>query len=132
MSSPEQSRPEQPNPVEAPLGSTTVLVRRSPRYFNFMLLGGIVGVILALVGTVAFPDTAQFGQAQVFGFLLLLGVAVGVTLGCLVALGIDRITSRRATRVVADRLGVHESSAVESEEVSSDTHQSNELSTDQP
>lgn len=123
---------EQPAATETVLGQTTVTMRRSPRYFNFMLLGAAIGVLGALVGTVAFPENKDFGQAQVFGFLLLVGVAGGVALGALVALVIDRVIGRSSTAVLADRLGVQESRTTESDEVSSDTHQSTQHSADQP
>lgn len=123
MSSPQQPQqreqqpesPQHPAPesVETVIGKATLTVRRSPRYFRFMLLGAIVGAILALVFTVTFPENGEFDRSQVFGFLLLAGVAVGVALGGLVALILDRVIGRTATTVVADRLGTHVSSALE-------------------
>jgi len=79
-------------------------VHRAPRYKNFMILGAIVGVVLALVLTLAFPDNADFSKAQVFGFLLLACLAAGVLLGSLAALVLDRTIGRRSHTVVADRL----------------------------
>jgi hypothetical protein len=106
------SSPGQPDQSEIVIGEATVTVRRSPRYPRFMILGAIVGVILALVFTVAFPENEKFDRAQIFGFLLLAGVAFGVALGAAVALVLDRIVSRSATTVVADRLAPHVSSAL--------------------
>ncbi|PJJ65491.1 hypothetical protein [Compostimonas suwonensis] len=84
-----------------------VIVRRSPRYFRFMALGAIVGVILAIVFTVAFPDNAQFTATQVFGFLLLVFLVVGVALGSLAAILANRIVSRGQHEVDAERTIVH-------------------------
>ena len=89
---------------EAVVDKSTVTVRRSPRFFNFMLLGALIGAIAALVLTVAFPENAEFGATQVFGFLLLAFVALGVTLGAVVAIIIDRVISRRGKTVIVDRM----------------------------
>jgi ABC-type Fe3+-siderophore transport system permease subunit len=83
---------------------TTVTVHRSPRYFSFMIVGAVLGAILALVLTVVFPENDQFEQSQVFGFLLLAGVVLGVALGSIVALILDRAIGRTTATVVADRL----------------------------
>ena len=83
---------------------TTVTVHRSPRYFSFMIVGAVLGAILALVLTVVFPENDQFEQSQVFGFLLLAGVVAGVALGSIVALLLDRAIGRTTATAVADRL----------------------------
>lgn len=83
---------------------STVTVRRSPRYGRFMIVGGGIFAIVAFILTYAFPQEADYDPAQVFGFLLILGVTVGVTLGGLLALVLDRATARRARTVIADRL----------------------------
>jgi hypothetical protein len=117
----------QPERPETVIGEATVTVRRSPRYSRFMVVGAIVGAILALAFTLAFPENDQFGRAQIFGFLLLAGVALGVTLGCAVALVLDRVVGRSARTVVADRLGTHLSSAHEAApDASSDSQHSSE------
>jgi ATP/ADP translocase len=89
---------------ESVVDKSTVTVRRSPRFFNFMLLGAVIGVIAALVLTVVFPENPEFGAAQVFGFLLLAFVTLGVTLGAVVAIVIDRLISRRGKTVIVDRM----------------------------
>ena len=83
---------------------TAVTVHRSPRYFSFMIVGAVLGAILALVLTVVFPENDQFEQSQVFGFLLLAGVVAGVALGSIVALILDRAIGRTTATAVADRL----------------------------
>ena len=93
---------------ETVLGDATVTVHRAPRYRNFMLLGAIVGVLLALILTISFPENNEYDRVQIFGFLLLGGLAVGTTLGAVVALIIDRIIGRSHVSVVADRLGANE------------------------
>lgn len=110
------SEPQRP---VSPAGShdepETVQVRRSPRYTNFLLLGALVGAVAALILTLAFPENPDFGRLQVFGFLLLVGLAVGVALFGLLAILLDRIVGRKVHNVRADRLEVHEARADEME-----------------
>jgi hypothetical protein len=73
-----------------------------------MLLGALIGAIVAFVLTLAFPENPDYGRLQVFGFLLLIGVAVGVALFSLLAILLDRVIGRKVHNVRADRLEVHE------------------------
>ncbi|WP_434970411.1 potassium transporter Trk [Microbacterium sp. bgisy207] len=87
-----------------------VTVRRSPKYAVFLLLGGAVGMIVAMILTFAFDGTTQvspntglvYSQMQVFGFLLLIFVSAGVALGGAVALILDRVYARRARTLRVD------------------------------
>ena len=81
----------------------TARVRRSPRIFNFVIAGVIVGAIVALVATFAFPTDGEFGPLQVFGFLLLLAAVVFGALGAVVALIVDRSSRRRAREIEVER-----------------------------
>lgn len=82
---------------------TTVRVRRSPKLGRFAIAGGVVGVIVALILTFAFPDDSEFTAGQVFGFLALFCVVVFGTLGAVVALIVERSSRARAREVQADR-----------------------------
>lgn len=88
----------------------TVTVRRAPRYGRFMIVGVIVFAIAALVLTYSFPQqqNAGYERLQVFGFLLLVAVVVGIAVGGLVALLVDRAATRRARTVTVDRVDTHE------------------------
>lgn len=99
----------QGEPVETVVAHETLTVRRSPRYMRFLAVGAGVGVLAALVLTLVFPENADYDRGQVFGFLLLFLGAVGVGLGALVALILDRRAARRAVTVVADRIDAHSS-----------------------
>ncbi len=118
------SQPEQPEQAEQPeivLGKDTLRMRRAPKYYNFMILGGVIGVVSAVALTVAFPDGSEYGTAQVFGFLMLACVVIGIALGSLVALLLERIIGRSAKTVVADRLGAQVSSTPESTDAAADS-----------
>ncbi|MCS5713975.1 hypothetical protein NVV95_05355 [Herbiconiux sp. CPCC 205716] len=89
-------------PTGAPSAESSVTVRRAPRYYRFMLVGLVVGVIVALILTFAFPETEQFTQLQVFGFTGIFLAAVFVALGALAAILVDRASSKRARTVAAE------------------------------
>jgi len=87
----------------------TARVRRSPRYAMFLVAGAVLGVVVALVLTFAFgpagssPSTqVVYSSAQVFGFLALVCITIGLAVGGGVALVIDRSLSRRAREVRID------------------------------
>lgn len=94
----------------------TARVRRSPRYAVFFALGAAVGILIALVLTFAFDGTAQkspttqvlYSTSQVFGFLCLVLIPVGLALGGAVALILDRALARRAhdVRIEHERIEV--------------------------
>jgi len=109
--------PEQPAPIET-VSAETVRVRRTPRYARFILVGVVVCVIVAFILTYSFPQGAGYDRNTVFGFMLLVAIAVGVTLGSLAALIADRIARRRAQTVVADRIDVR----VQRDSTPSDRH----------
>jgi uncharacterized membrane protein len=115
-------------PTETVVAEETLVVRRSPKYLSFMIVGAVAGALLALLLTLIFPQNAEFDPAQVFGFLLLGGVATGIALSCLVAIVLDRIVGRSATTVVVDRLDANSTSALEAPDPGSDPQPSNENS----
>lgn len=90
-----------------------VRVQRSPRYFRFMLTGAILFAVVALILTFAFPENPTYDRASVFGFLLAVCVTVGVALGAVIALLLDRAVTRRAHTVIADRIDVRVSDGSE-------------------
>lgn len=88
-------------------------VRRSPRYGVFLALGAALGVLVAMILTFAIDSSARvadngavYSQGQVFGFLALVGIAVGLAVGGLVALLLDRIIGRRTRTVRVDHESV--------------------------
>lgn len=99
--------PEPVDPRETEIARDTVTVRRAPRYSRFIMLGGLVGVVVALILTVAFPENDEFDKGQIFGFLLLACATVGVALGAVIALVIDRATARRAASVTVEHETIH-------------------------
>lgn len=88
----------------------TATLRRSPKYTMFLLAGAALGVLIALILTTAFHGTQlpsesgyTYSAGQVFGFLTLLCVPVGLAVGGIVALVIDRSSARRARELTVGR-----------------------------
>lgn len=88
----------------------TASLRRSPKYTVFLLVGAALGVLVALILTFAFNGSAQPNEAgiqystgQVFGFLILLCVPVGVAILGVVALLLDRSSRRRTRELTVSR-----------------------------
>ena len=93
----------------------SVRVRRAPKISVFLALGAAAGIIVALILTFAFggasdesPNTGLvYTQGQVFGFLALVGITVGVAVGAVIALILDRRSSRHTREVQVDHSTVH-------------------------
>lgn len=79
--------------------SREVVARRSPRYGRFMVLGGVVFVIAAAIVTYSFPAQQGIDRNGVFGLVALFAAALGVGVGGLLALILDRAARRRAGTV---------------------------------
>ena len=103
-----------PDPVATETSSDTVMVRRAPRYGRFILLGAVVGAVVALILTFSFsgqpssPNSRSGSTAgQVFGFLLLLCGTIGAALGAVVALILDRVFAHRISPAIAEHESTH-------------------------
>lgn len=102
----------------------TVRVRRSPKYSVFLAAGAALGLLVAMILTFTYdgsggisPNTGLvYTQGQVFGFLSLICVSVGVVIGGLIALVFDRVLSRRTREVVVDRESVRVEDDVRAED----------------
>jgi hypothetical protein len=93
----------------------TVRVRRAPKISVFLIVGALVGLLVAMILTFAFNGTAEvspntgvmYSQAQVFGFLALICAPIGLALGGILALILDRRSRRRTHEVAVDHERVH-------------------------
>lgn len=89
----------------------TATVRRAPRYSVFLGLGAALGILAALVLTFGFggaidlsPTTGlEYSDGQVFAFLALICIPIGLVLGGTAALILDRTVGRRTRSVAVDR-----------------------------
>lgn len=88
-------------------------MRRAPKYGVFLTVGAMLGVLVALILTFATGEESPspatgvtYSSIQVFGFLALIGIAIGLALGGVVALLFDRASRRRARTVSLDHESV--------------------------
>ncbi|KZE33953.1 hypothetical protein [Microbacterium sp. T32] len=103
---------EQPAPERKPLVHeeiVTLRVRRAPKYGVFLAAGALLGILVALILTVAIdgadlsPYTnVVYSQLQVFMFTALIFVVIGVALGAIAALISERIVGRKVRDVAVD------------------------------
>ena len=77
-------------------------IRRAPRIGRFLFLGGAVGLIGTLILTGLYPADPNVGFPALFGYFALFGVPIGVALGALLALFLDRISLRRTRTVTVE------------------------------
>ncbi len=102
------SAPEPRKPVEA-------TVRRVPRYGVFMGIGAVLGLIaagvLTMFGSYEPSEVLDvvYPPGQVFGFALLWTVPIGLGLGGLVAIVLERFARRHDRVVQVDRETIIES-----------------------
>jgi len=99
----DRTEPETQAPVVEEVAEPTfVEVRRTPNYWNFMLLFAVLAAIAITIITFALPydaETATYSRGTVYGFALLFSVAIGLAIGAVVALIAERV-SRRSIRLV--------------------------------
>lgn len=86
-------------PPDSTSARTEVRIRRAPRIPVFLLLGALLGFIVTLALTSAFPTDPIIGFPATFGYFLLYGIPAGIVLGGVVALILDRSSVRRAKTV---------------------------------
>lgn len=90
-------------PEKAPQPEQRVVaVRRAPRFVPFMVLGGLLGILVAAWVAYGLPGDPSFERSAVFGFFTVAFAAVGVILGSVAALILDRASVRRAQRAVVE------------------------------
>ena len=89
-------------------------LRRAPKFSVFLVAGAALGLVAAMILTFAFDGTDQvspntglvYSQGQVFGFMLLVCIPVGLALAGILVLILDRRSSRHTKDVIVDHLSV--------------------------
>jgi hypothetical protein len=81
-------------------------IRRAPRLPVFLVLGAVLGVILALVLTAVGNLDPKVGFGATFGYLCLWCIPIGLVVGALVAIVLDQVSRRRARLVTVERASV--------------------------
>jgi hypothetical protein len=87
---------------DTPAERREITVRRAPKYVPFLILGGLVGVIVAAFVAYGLPGDASYDPNSVFGFFMILFAGGGVVLGAVAALLLDRLSVRRTQHAVVE------------------------------
>ena len=85
------------------LKTEQVTIRRSPKYFPFMITGGILGLIVAFALNASIAPEAR-SAASILGYLVAFSVAIGAGLGITAAVIFDRIGIARSKTLEATKL----------------------------
>lgn len=83
-----------------------VSIRRAPRYPRFLIVGAGLGAALAFILTALYPSDPAIGFGALFGYFVLFGIPIGLVLGAVAALLLDRRASRLAGTAIAGKLMV--------------------------
>lgn len=100
---------QQPGEGTPPIGTVAAgeaRIRRAPRYPMFLILGGGLGALVTFVLTALFPADPAVGFGALFGYFAIYGVSAGVLVGALVAIVLDRVSTRRSKSVVVEHTTV--------------------------
>jgi hypothetical protein len=100
-----ERRVSDPN-AEPGTETTQAHIRRAPRVAVFLVIGAVLGAIVALVLTVAGHVSPRVGFGATWGFFCLLCVPVGLALGAVVAIVLDQVSRRRSRLVTVERARV--------------------------
>ncbi|MBT2502770.1 hypothetical protein [Curtobacterium sp. ISL-83] len=107
-------RPDE-RPVPAPSAVTSsdeVTIRRAPKFGVFIVGGAVLGFIATLIVVSLTMNLDRSGQqatesfGSLVGYFSLWGVTLGAFVGAVVAVVLDRVFSRRAARLTAERVEV--------------------------
>ncbi len=75
----------------------TVELQRSVRYGRLLVTGAIVGAALLTIASLLFPlgPESEYSMGQIVGFMALIGAAIGLGLGGLLAIMLGAVAKRK-------------------------------------
>ncbi|MEO9248628.1 hypothetical protein ABDK96_13150 [Citricoccus nitrophenolicus] len=99
----------EPSPqAPASLDHRTLVVRRAPKVQVFLVGGAVLGMVAALIATSVGGENEDFTFGALFGYFLVLFGIVGVALGALVWLVLDRRSRKHTYTVTAEAVEDYE------------------------
>ncbi len=100
----------------------TVNIRRAPKFSAFVVVGALIGFLVALVLTSVFPADPKVGFAATLGLFSLFGISLGGIIAAAIAVVVDRRASRRSGTVIAGKLAVRVEEEPKRSDDSESTH----------
>ncbi|MDQ0095280.1 hypothetical protein [Paeniglutamicibacter psychrophenolicus] len=97
--------PSNPTPADKAADDIEVEVYAAPKFWPFMGIGALLGVIIAFASAFTGEESTDFSRAAVAGFLSVAFAFFGVLLAGIVFLVVDRITRKKARRALAVPMG---------------------------
>ena len=101
-----QPDPSAEPPSRTSTSTSSVTVRRAPRYPRFIILGAGLGAVITFILTALYPVDPNVGFGALFGYFALFGVSAGAALGGGVAVLLDVLATRRAKKFDAEHTTV--------------------------
>lgn len=103
---PEAAEPADAEPVYEPVETRTTVevgLVRAVRYGPIMIAGGVLGALVAVILALVFPvqEDAMYTVGQVAGFVAVLGGAIGIALGGLLAMLLNLSAKRQQGTAMA-------------------------------
>lgn len=98
-------QPVEPTPAPQSLPNIEVMVHSSPKFWPFMGVGAVLGIIIGIVSAFLGPEQAEFTRGSVAGFLSTAFAVIGVLLAGIIFLIVDRVTLKRGRRGLATPTG---------------------------
>lgn len=89
--------------AENKMKTQSVKIRRTPKYLPFLLTGGGLGIIVALLVGFSIPETQRTAE-PIVTYLVAFFAAIGVGVGIVAALVVDRIFASRSKTLEATKL----------------------------
>ena len=65
-------------------------VRKTPKFMAFLLTGGLTGLLVGFILSVIGPVDARYDGSAALGFLGLIGAALGMLVGGIIAVLLDK------------------------------------------
>lgn len=85
------------------MSTETVRIRKTPRFLPFLLTGGILGIIAALLVGLTIPEEQKTGE-PIVTLLVAFFAGIGMSLGIVLTIILDRIGIARAKTLEATKL----------------------------
>ncbi|QNO37604.1 hypothetical protein H4J02_00690 [Protaetiibacter sp. SSC-01] len=88
-----------PAPAPAPVDVERAKVRRAPKIGVFLVVGAALGALVTLILTSLFPADPNVGFAATYAYFLVYGIPLGLLVGGVLGLVLDRVSLRRSREV---------------------------------